>query len=262
MSSICDSCHAGCCRVYRLIITIYDFLDLVNHVGLNEAVNGVNFEPSPFNENYSSNRNMMFPFIFDDPDRKGKMFSLALKRVESKLFPGTLKCHFLTEGEREQIVINPELPNHEEHLGSRFYGRCSVYEGRPTMCRTYPIAFNPNLQRSFIQKREDNPKAADDKVLKICPKPTVGLADFGITDQKTMLRKNDEALLNHARTLAHNESVLRWNSQPEREIKNVVPYMLNVGKLAIAEMKPQSNQIQRPLNPETNTKVAPPIVSI
>ncbi|MDJ0625902.1 MAG: hypothetical protein QNJ31_06005 [Candidatus Caenarcaniphilales bacterium] len=250
-SNICDSCHAGCCRAYRLIITVYDFIDLVNAIGLNEAVKGVCFEPIPFNLNYTSNKNIMFPFIFDNQDKKGKMFSLALKRVESKLFPGTVKCFFL--GEEERAEVNPELPNHKYHPGSRVLGRCSVYMDRPTMCRTYPIAHNPNSKISVLKKRENLPQSNEKEAYQICPKQTLELEDFDLTDSKSVTKKYNDLLLNEGRTQAHNEVALKWNSQPERLIEKVIPFISTMVNSSIVKFQGPQNKTSTPPIISTNT---------
>jgi Fe-S-cluster containining protein len=250
MSSICDSCHAGCCRAYRLIITIYDFLDLVNAVGLEKAVNATTFESMPYNPNYAINKNIMFPFIFDNEGKKGLMYSLALKKVDSLLFPGTTKCSFLHEESRPEPNINPELRNHSQHPGSKVSAMCSVYENRPTMCRTYPIGFNPNTNTSLLRRRENLPNAAEKAAYQICPKEQLELTDFGLTKPETIMKKNDELLLSDARTHAHNEAVTRWNSQPERSIDKVVSFILGIGNSLIASY--QAPKMQAPPIIETS----------
>ena len=249
-STICDSCHAGCCRTYRLIITILDFLDLANNLGLDKAVQGVSFEPTPYNLDYMNNKQMMLPFIFDNQDKKGFVYSLALKRVESGLFPGTLKCNFLDESLRPEQQINPELPNHAEHPGSRAEARCSVYENRPTMCRTYPIGLNPQNYVSVLKRREDLPTAQQNSVYKICPKEHLELKDFGLDKPGAIAKKSNDLLLNDIRTKAHNEIVLRWNSQPERLLEKLVPFILSVG----------NSLIQAPPRPQVQNQTIPPII--
>ncbi len=254
-TSICDSCHAGCCRAYRLIITIYDFLDLVAGQGTERAVQGVTFEALPFNAGYTSNKHMMYPFIFDNADKKGFMYSLALKRVESKLFPNTLMCNFLEEEQRLEPAVNSELRNHQNHPGSKYTARCSIYHDRPTMCRTYPIGLNPNTFTSVLKRRENLPQAATQEAYQICPKQELDLKDFGLEGSAAILKKNNDLLLNHVRTEAHNEAVLRWNSQPERLIEKVVPFMLSLGNASIGVYKEPQQNIQAPPIIQTTNQV-------
>ncbi len=256
MSSICDSCHAGCCRTYRLLITIYDFLDLVNLLGVDKAVQGLAFEELAYDPNYSSNKSSPFPFVFDNPDRKGKMFHLALKKVESALFPGTYKCHFLAEGRREQKEVNPDLPGHAEHVGSEFYGRCGVYTHRPTMCRTYPIGYNHQNNRSVLSRRKE---ISEHPALQICPKQNLDLTDFGLNQADAFMKRNDDLLLLHARTLGHNEEVLRWNSLQERPVEKIVPFMLQFGSSMILVQKPKETNQAKPVVPPVNS-ANPPVV--
>lgn len=243
-SSLCDSCHAACCRSYRLTITIHDFLDLVSLKGLAESINGTTFESIPFNANYFLNKNMMFPFIFDDLEKKDSMYILCLKRVASELLPGTQRCHFLDESKRPEKVINPELPGHESHLGTEYEGRCSVYSARPTMCRTYPIAFNPLTYQSVLKRRENGPQAAQSNVFNLCPKQNVELSDFGLDDPTAYLHKTDELMLNDIRTRSHNEAVVKWNSQPVRSIKQVINYFMSMQKDLIIDHRVLNKQQQ------------------
>lgn len=247
MSSICDSCHAGCCRTYRLVITVFDFLDLITAVGMERAVQGTCFEAMPFNENYILNNHGIHPFVFDDEEKKGAMYSLALKRDESQLFPNTLKCNFLSEEKRPEPNINPALPNHEKHPGSHTMARCSIYENRPIMCRTYPVGFNHTNFSSQLKRREDLPMASQDDAYKICPKSQLELADFELNNPASLMKKNNDLMLNDIRNQAHNQIVIKWNSQPERLSTKIIPFLLAVGNNLISAYK-----VNKPPITETN----------
>jgi Fe-S-cluster containining protein len=223
---------------------------LVNLVGLKEASQGIAFEGVPYNENYFNNKRMMFPFIFDDAENGDKqMFYLCLKRVPSQLLEGVMQCTFFKEEKREKQEINPNIPNHSEHLGSQYKGWCGVYSHRPTMCRTYPIGLNTETYQSFLIRREDAPQAAKNKALHLCPKSELSLQDFGLDNQDAYMNKMNEVLLNEARNQAHNQAVQKWNSQPKRSVKNVIPFIQKVGKTSIL-VKSQV-QVNKPnLTPE------------
>jgi len=259
MGSLCDSCHASCCRSYRLTITIHDFLDLVSLKGLQEAINGSTFEAIPFNPNYFLNKSMMFPFIFDDLDRKDSMYILCLKRVASELLPGTQRCHFLNESKREEKVVNPEIPDHENHLGTEIQAYCSVYSGRPTMCRTYPIAFNPHTYQSVLKRRDNSPQANQNKAYNLCPKQNVELSDFGLDEAGAYLSKVNDLMLNDIRTRSHNEAALKWNSQPVRLIKNVINYFLSLQKDLIVDHRVFNRQQVHPNVVQGNSPIIPAI---
>lgn len=248
-SYLCDSCHGSCCRTYRLTITISDFLDLALLKGIQEAVNGTSFEAIPYNSNLLSNKRMMMPFIFDDLNASSPaMYLLCLKRVPSELFgEGVVRCHFLQESKREEVKINPNLPDHENHPGSKFEGLCGVYSHRPTMCRTYPMAFNPDLHQSFL-KRRDNPQQVEhNSAFKLCPKEKLELSDFGLDDPQQMMNKQNDLLLGEARTQAHNHAVMQWNSLPKRSTKEVIGYFVNVGKNMIQVPREQIQSLEPPV---------------
>jgi Fe-S-cluster containining protein len=257
MTTICDSCHAGCCRAYKLTINVFDLIDLINAIGIEEAIKGSSFESLPFNPNYASMQHSVFPFIFDNDNLKGSMHALALKRVDSELLPGTLKCHFLKEENRAEPHANPELPGHKFHPGSRITAQCSVYEHRPTMCRTYPIAFNPNAKNAVLRRRENLPQASLHEGYQICPKQVLQLSDFGLSDFKDLMKKNNELFLNDARQAGHNQIVLKWNSQIDRKIENIVPFIMNEARQVISAFIPPIMQASKPKLPDAN----PPIHS-
>lgn len=229
-------------------------MDLVNIVGLDEACKGISFESVPYNENAFLNNRMMFPLIFDDLEGADKqMYILCLKRVASELIPNVQQCYFFREEKREQVLINPDLPNHASHPGSQYKGWCGVYSNRPTMCRTYPIGLNPDSFQSMLTRREDHKIASQNSALKLCPKEDLTLADFGLDDKNALMNKNNDLLLNEARTKAHNQAVLKWNSQPKRSIKNVIKYFLNIGQNLIVTKQ----QIQKvPMVPQVINSAA------
>jgi Fe-S-cluster containining protein len=231
---ICDSCHGACCRAYRLTITIYDFLDLVNLVGLEEATKGITFEAIPYNENYVLNKKLMLPFIFDDIENSDKqMYILCLKRVASELMPNVQQCYFFREEKREEPLINPNIPNHAEHPGSQYKGWCGAYSHRPSMCRTYPIGLNTETYQSILARREDQAAANTNKALSLCPKSNLSLEDFGLQDQNAYMNKMNDLLLSESRTQAHNQAVMKWNSQTKRPLKRVLNFFQNIQKTLI-----------------------------
>ena len=236
MSSICDSCHAGCCRTYRLTITIFDFLDLVNAIGLQKAIQGTSFEAIPYDASYLDNVRGIHPFIFDDPDKKEFMYSLSLKRIESKIFPGTKMCSFLHE-EGRLVQKEGTKETDFDHPGKRVSGLCSIYSHRPMMCRTYPFNFNPNKMNSFLKRRDDLPQSQEKEAYKICPKTELSLADFDLKNPNDILQKNNDLMVGYMRNLAHNKVVHRWNSQTTRLNTDIVSFFLAVGNSLIGSYK-------------------------
>ncbi len=238
MANICVSCHSGCCRAYRLPITIFDFVEITEQLGLQDALKGITFEVERFNPNYTMNPRSAFPFVFDDEQKKGKHYTLALKRIKSELFPDTVKCYFLEEAERTAPINNPDSSGLNDHPGSKYSGYCSIYDTRPSMCRTYPIVFNEDSYRSVLKRRTDPSKSKEKNVYKICPKNELEISDFGTQDISWMMQKQNEIFLSHMRTNAHNQLALRWNSQPERKYDKVISFMISAVKDLIIEHKP------------------------
>jgi hypothetical protein len=149
-------------------------------------------------------------------------------------------CNFLKEEAREEQKVNPHLRNHKFHPGSKVSAMCSVYENRPTMCRTYPIGLNPSTYTSILKRRENLPMAAQNEGYQICPKDNLEMTDFGLDTAQACMQKNNDLLLSDARTRAHNEAVIRWNSQQERLIEKVVPFFMSVGNSMITSFKAPS----------------------
>ncbi|HEY9886269.1 MAG TPA: YkgJ family cysteine cluster protein, partial [Vampirovibrionales bacterium] len=192
-----------------------------------------------FNLGFTTQKKLMFPFIFDNEDKKGFQYSLCLKRVESKLFPKTLKCNFLEEFERE----NDDIKNNN-HPGDKVSARCSIYENRPSMCRTYPFSHNEQTKISHLKKREDSNNATESPAYTICPTSSLKLSDFGITNTSQLMKKNNDLMLSEARTEGHNEIVTRWNLQPDRKVENVVPFITKMINLSIQEFRAPNKVIQ------------------
>jgi Fe-S-cluster containining protein len=89
--------------------------------------------------------NVPLHFVDRPADRR---FLLALKRVDSALFPGTQRCWFLQEWKRET-----EAPERGEHPGRHTLGRCGIYGSRPHVCRIFPTALHATLPLGLIHQR-------------------------------------------------------------------------------------------------------------
>jgi len=225
------------------LITVFDFIDLVNALGMEKTIEATCFEAQPLDLNYTINKHSTFPFLFDNPQHKGFMYSFALKRVDSELFPGTQKCFFLHEEKRPEPFENPELPAHRFHPGSKIAGRCLIYEHRPNVCMNYPIAFNPHTWTSQLRRRENLPQASIYEGYQICPKQVLSLNDFGINDPASIMKSNDNLLLGDARVQAHNHIAMRWNLQADRLIENIVPYIIQSTNSSITEFIPAAQPV-------------------
>lgn len=178
MAGMCDTCHAGCCRGYNLLITAFDALrisrDLSLPVGEFSTLLSFSAEQSKRFENSFT------PIKLSDPGCSEKRYFLALRRIESKQFPGTVKCYFLNEWMREH-----DAPNREGHTGKRVIGRCSIYGSRPMMCRTYPTSLHNETPLGFISTPRPIDLADKHPIYQLCPEKWT--AEAFSTDPTTVL---------------------------------------------------------------------------
>jgi hypothetical protein len=121
------------------------------------------------------------------------------------------------------------------------------------MCRTYPIGFNSQIFSSQLRRREDLPLAAQHDAYKICPKSQLELSDFALNTPAALMKKNNDLMLNDMRNQAHNQSVLKWNSQPERLTAKIIPFILSVGNNLIGAHKPNKPPIIETATPRLDS---------
>jgi Fe-S-cluster containining protein len=220
-------------------------VDLINNIGLERAIEGTYFETNNLDLNIFLHKDAIFPFVFDDTDRKGFMYFLALKRVDSEIFPGTQKCHFLTESKRTEPLVNNNLPNHSRHPGSRYSSECSIMGNRPLACTTYPLIYNFQSQTMLLKRREDFPQMEQHEAYKLCPKDDLLFRDFGKNSPKEIASMRDDMHLAVIRNQMHNEIATRWNSQPFRSINTIVPFLMGAVSSSISVALPPIKITQR-----------------
>lgn len=150
--SVCDSCHAGCCRSFAVPVTGADILRL-------ERAEGLDFwdfacrwaDPlGHIARNYAPH--------FHFRDEPQTPFVICLTHVPSVSFPGTTKCRFLKE-----------TPPSEEHPNG--LGRCGVYEARPGACRAFPTKLNSSNELAVIYDVPERGRAVDSPAYNLCPRP-------------------------------------------------------------------------------------------
>lgn len=209
MPSICDTCHAGCCRSYHIFITAFDALRISKDVGLpvGEFITLLSFSQEAV-KRYARD---FVPIRLPKTDPEPR-YLLALKKIDSHLFPGTPKCYFLNEWKRDRPA-----ENREGHPGRDYIGRCSIYGSRPMICRTYPTSFHPQVAVGLITTPPPVDIAAKHEVHKICPEEWT-VQNFG-TEPTTVL---------------HNLAISRY----EREFYNQAVTEFNEGEHCVAEFFP------------------------
>lgn len=207
---MCDTCHAGCCRAYNLIITVFDALQISRDLTLpiGEFVTMV-----PRNAEMAKQMGALHhPLRFSDPGYEDTFFYIALKRVDSRLFPGTLKCYFLQEWKRND-------PVHErgQHLGSTVAARCGIYGSRPLMCRAYP-SFLHDGALGVITNPKPSGLEKSNAIYTLCPEKW-STASFG-SDTTQLVH---QLVLNKYEIEFQNKLIDEWNANP-RSLKEFFPF--------------------------------------
>lgn len=215
MGAMCDTCHAGCCRGYNLLITGFDALRMSRELSLplGEFCTLLSFrtdQAKRFEANFAAIR-------LAEPGTEDKRFFLALKRIESALSPGTVKCYFLNEWKREHPA-----PNREGHTGRDVVARCSVYGSRPMMCRTYPTALHANLALGFISTPRPIDLADKNPIYQLCPEKWEA---GGFSTDSTGVLHN--LAVHRYETEFYQQAIAEFNRTPRR-LDEFFPYLARV----------------------------------
>lgn len=213
MSSMCDTCHAGCCRAYHLFITVFDAVRISRDLGLPMA-EFVTMIPQNA-EGAKRLGDVHKPIKFSDPGFEDTFFYLGLKRVESRIVPKTVKCYFLQEWQRGEPVAK-----RGEHPGSKIIGRCGIYGSRPLMCRTYPSFLHANGALGFITNPKPSELVKANAIYTLCPE-NWDAASFG-GDSNQVLQN---LVHNRYEIDFQNKVIEEWNTRP-RTFKEFLPYAL------------------------------------
>lgn len=231
--NLCKNCHAGCCRRDELYITVLDFLEFVNQLGLEKASRSVKFEPS-FEQSPDylfPSQDRIYPFVFDDVlDQTATYFYLSLKKEHSKLLESSQKCIFL----EEYLDENKNIRAH-----------CTINDFKPYACRAYPFTFDSKKSKSFLIRPQESPKAKENLAYKLCPKDTLEFNDFEINSSGSLLQQSNLNLLTYQRIKVHNQLAINWNSlhSKKRTRRNIVNYFLATGdNLILQEVKKVNHQ--------------------
>lgn len=149
--SLCDSCHAGCCRSFAVPITGADILRIERDRGLEFWEFACRWaDPQGFIA-----RKYAPQFHFQDEPQTP--FVICLIHAESATFPSTTKCRFLEE-----------TPPSEEH--PRGLGRCGIYSSRPSACRAFPTKLNTTGELAVIYDVPPRGRTQDTPAYDLCPK--------------------------------------------------------------------------------------------
>src|SRR5690349_20889324 len=109
--SLCESCHAGCCRSFAVPVTGADILRIERELGLNFW----DFACRWADPNNRIAKSLAPHFHF--ADEPATPFTVCLRHEVSAIFAGATKCRFLMKCP----------PDAEHPLG---LARCSIYNSR------------------------------------------------------------------------------------------------------------------------------------
>jgi len=150
--SMCDGCHAGCCRSFAVPVSGADIIRISTELSLSfwDFVCRWEDPDGDIAQKYAPH------FRFEDEPQTP--FVLCLIRSESQTWPGTGKCLFLEE-----------TPATEEHpLGT---AKCGIYEHRPAGCRTFPTKLNSTSELAIIHDVPQRGQLNTDPIYSLCPRP-------------------------------------------------------------------------------------------
>lgn len=151
-TSICQGCHAGCCRAFAVPITGADVLRISRATGLSFWDFACRWEDraGQIAGDYAPHL-----YFADDP---GTPFTLCLLHETSRQFPDTSKCRLLDESPLE--VSSPGA------------SRCGVYADRPMACRVFPLRTNTSGPLAVLGDLPEQGRAGDSQpAYRLCPRP-------------------------------------------------------------------------------------------
>jgi Fe-S-cluster containining protein len=150
--SLCESCHAGCCRSFAVPVTGADILRIENQLGLSFWDFVCRWADS--NGQIAMNHAPHFHFA-DEPQTP---FTICLRHEASAHFADATKCRFLVE-----------RPPNDEH--PRGVARCGVYESRPAACRVFPTKFSGSGDFVVLYDVPASSRDATNPAYQLCPRP-------------------------------------------------------------------------------------------
>jgi Fe-S-cluster containining protein len=207
---MCDTCHAGCCRAYNLIITVFDALQISRDLNLPVAEFVTMFPAVP--QLVEKMGKLHRPLKFSDPGLEDTQFFIALKRVESRLVPGTVKCYFLQEWQRSEPVTG-----RGDHPGATVAARCGIYGSRPLMCRAYP-SFLHEGALGYVTNPAPSELSKSNAIYTLCPEKWDSAAAGA--DPTPVIH---QLVLNKYEIEFQNKLIEEWNANP-RTLKEFFPF--------------------------------------
>lgn len=150
--SLCESCHAGCCRSFAIPASGADLIRIEADLGLSFWDFACRWADP---EGIIARKYAPHFYFDDDPDTP---FAICLLRSESTFHPGTPKCRFLVEGQ----------PDDKSPLGA---ARCGIYKSRPSACRVFPTRLNATAELAVITDVPERVCGKGEPLYQLCPRP-------------------------------------------------------------------------------------------
>ena len=194
--SICQDCHAGCCRSFAVPLTGADIIRIERDLKLTFWDFACRWaDPSgAIARKYAPH--------FHFPDEPETPFVICINMTESQLFPGTTKCPFLHEDPPEE-----GLPLGRSH--------CSIHPSRPSACRVFPVKFNDTGTLPIVYEVPERGREDNHPAYKLCPR------QWETSDVDTIDAVQDLAVARYEMTFFHqvasiwNTRMADWESFPE-----------------------------------------------
>lgn len=150
--SLCEDCHAGCCRSFAVPVSGADILRIEQGLKISfwDFVCRWADPSGQIALNYAPH------FFFED--EPGTPFVISLMHQTSDNFKGTTRCRFLVEGP----------PDDDHPLGQ---ARCGIYNYRPGACRVFPTKFDLSHELAVVHDVPARSREGEEQVYDLCPRP-------------------------------------------------------------------------------------------
>ena len=150
--SICEGCHAGCCRSFAVPLSGADILRI-------EQARSANFWDFAcrWEDRAGIIAGRYAPhFHFDD--EPATPFAICLKHADSTTHPGSTRCQFL-----EEQSATTAQPRGRAH--------CGAYSHRPAACRSFPTTLHSSGQLVVIEPVPTTRRQGHSEAYALCPRP-------------------------------------------------------------------------------------------
>lgn len=186
--SLCQNCHAGCCRAFAIPLTGVDILRIERDLGLDFW----DFVCRWADHNGTIAQSYAPQFYFeDDPETP---YVICSTHTDSTFLPGTTKCRFLVECP----------PDAEHPLGQ---ARCGIYGQRPLPCRVFPSKLNESAELAILTDVPSCGRSSGEPAYNLCP------TEWTASDLDPLDTMQNLVVAKYEMTFFHQLAAI-WNRQP------------------------------------------------